>query len=109
MRRFYIICFARLYFLGFLLQWKSPGVFSELLWRYPGTYLHECIKQDLRYTQKPIHFAFFTHNIWSGLLWSPAIIGFFLKITTLYGEELTQTSLALFCRCGSHRHLVERV
>ena len=31
------------------------------------------IKQDLRYTQKPIYVAIFTSNIWSCLLWSPVI------------------------------------
>ena len=29
------------------------------------------IKQDLRYAQKSIYFAIFTHNTWSYLLWSP--------------------------------------
>ena len=31
------------------------------------------IKQDLRYTQKPIYFSIFTNNIWSYLLWSPVV------------------------------------
>ena len=48
------------------------------------------IKQDLRYTQKPMYFSIFTNNSWSYLLWSPVRL---IWIVILPSDDVQQREL----------------